>query len=36
LARDARWKPVSAPGVPNTWTDDFSNPLSVVRWMGIN
>jgi hypothetical protein len=34
LARDARWKPVSVPGMPNTWTDDFSDPLSVVRWMG--
>ncbi|HUP40164.1 MAG TPA: fused MFS/spermidine synthase, partial [Vicinamibacterales bacterium] len=34
LARDARWKPVAAPAMPNVWTDDFSNPLSVVRWMG--
>jgi spermidine synthase len=34
LARDARWKPASARPTPMAWTDDFSNPLSLVRWMG--
>ena len=34
LARDARWKPVPARSTSKTWTDDFSNPLSLVRWMG--
>jgi hypothetical protein len=34
LARDARWKPVVARSTPNAWTDDFSNPLSLVRWFG--
>ena len=34
LTRDARWKPVPARSTPTTWTDDFSNPLSLVRWMG--
>ncbi|MEO5741285.1 MAG: fused MFS/spermidine synthase, partial [Vicinamibacterales bacterium] len=34
LARDARWQSVPARATPATWTDDFSNPLSLVRWMG--
>jgi spermidine synthase len=34
LAHDPRWQPVSAQSAPMAWTDDFSNPLSVVRWFG--
>ena len=34
LTRDGRWKRVPARSTPTTWTDDFSNPLSLVRWMG--
>jgi hypothetical protein len=34
LAYDARWRPVPARSTPMTWTDDFSNPLSLVRWFG--
>jgi hypothetical protein len=34
LTGDARWKPVPARSTSKTWTDDFSNPLSLVRWMG--
>ncbi len=34
LAHDARWQPVPARSVPMAWTDDFSNPLSLVRWFG--
>ena len=34
LARDARWQPVSARATPMAWTDDFSNPLGLVRWFG--
>jgi hypothetical protein len=34
LAHDPRWKPVPARPAPKAWTDDFSNPLSLVRWMG--
>jgi hypothetical protein len=34
LAHDARWKPVVPRPTPNAWTDDFSNPLSLVRWFG--
>ena len=34
LAHDGRWQSVPARTTPTTWTDDFSNPLSLVRWMG--
>jgi spermidine synthase len=34
LARDARWKQIQTHSAATTWTDDFSNPLSLVRWMG--
>jgi len=34
IAQDARWKPVPARPAPKAWTDDFSNPLSLMRWMG--
>jgi hypothetical protein len=34
LATDARWQRVSPRPTPMTWTDDFSNPLSLVRWFG--
>jgi len=34
IAQDARWKPVPPRPTPKAWTDDFSNPLSLVRWMG--
>ena len=34
LAHDARWQPVPARSAPMAWTDDFSNPLSLVRWLG--
>jgi hypothetical protein len=34
LAHDPRWKRAPARATPTTWTDDFSNPLSLVRWMG--
>ena len=34
LAHDVRWRPVPAQSASITWTDDFSNPLSVVRWLG--
>jgi len=34
IAQDQRWKPVPARPTPKAWTDDFSNPLSLVRWMG--
>jgi len=34
LAHDARWRPVSAQSALAAWTDDFSNPLSVIRWFG--
>jgi spermidine synthase len=34
LAHDARWQPAPARSTPMAWTDDFSNPLSLVRWFG--
>lgn len=34
LANDTRWRPVPSQAAPIAWTDDFSNPLSVVRWFG--
>ena len=34
IAQDPRWQPVPARPDPKAWTDDFSNPLSLVRWMG--
>ena len=32
LARDLRWRSLTARPHPIVWTDDFSNPLSVMRW----
>jgi hypothetical protein len=32
LADDPRWRRLSARPRPIVWTDDFSNPLSVMRW----
>ena len=32
LARDPRWKPLRRDPGLRTWTDEFSNILSVVRW----
>ena len=32
LARDRRWRACRADPTAKTWTDDFSTPLSVVRW----
>jgi hypothetical protein len=34
LAHDARWRPIPEQPAPPVWTDDFSNPLGLVRWMG--
>ena len=34
IARDPRWRPVSRQSNALLWTDDFSNPLSVIRWFG--
>jgi hypothetical protein len=34
IGDDPRWKAVPARPAPKAWTDDFSNPLSLVRWMG--
>lgn len=34
LAHDVRWKSLPSQSMPTPWTDDFSNPLSLVRWMG--
>lgn len=34
IGDDPRWKQVPARPTPKAWTDDFSNPLSLVRWMG--
>lgn len=32
LADDPRWHRLTARARPTVWTDDFSNPLSVMRW----
>jgi hypothetical protein len=32
LVNDSRWRPLQAQAVPRVWTDDFSNPLGVMRW----
>jgi hypothetical protein len=32
LTSDARWHPLPPHARPTVWTDDFSNPLSVMRW----
>jgi hypothetical protein len=32
LATDARWVPVQAHAGAKVWTDDFSNPLSIIKW----
>jgi len=34
LAHDARWRTVPAHSTQLMWTDDFSNPLSLMRWLG--
>jgi spermidine synthase len=34
VAHDPRWRAVPATAGSLTWTDDFSNPLSLVRWFG--
>jgi spermidine synthase len=34
LAHDARWRQLPEQPAPLAWTDDFSNPLGLVRWMG--
>ena len=34
LARDPRWKPLRRDPGLRTWTDEFSNILSVIRWNG--
>ncbi len=34
LMSDAHWKAVAPHGESIAWTDDFSNPLSVMRWFG--
>jgi hypothetical protein len=34
LVGDDRWKAMPANPVAMAWTDDFSNPLSVMRWFG--
>ena len=34
LSRDARWKALPPQPGAVAWTDDFSNPLSVMRWFG--
>ena len=32
LANDSRWKPIARRNTPIVWTDDFSNPLALMRW----
>jgi len=32
LLTDHRWRRLEARPAPRVWTDDFSNPLSVMRW----
>ena len=32
LVTDARWKPLVAPADYRTWTDDYSNVFSVIKW----
>jgi spermidine synthase len=34
LLRDSRWKTLPSHPLAIAWTDDFSNPLSVMRWFG--
>ena len=34
LAHDARWQRMPVQSTPMAWTDDFSDPLSLVRWFG--
>lgn len=34
LAADKRWREVPRRSAAITWTDDFSNPLSLMRWFG--
>jgi hypothetical protein len=34
VTTDSRWHQVAAKPGSYTWTDDFSNPLSLVRWFG--
>ncbi len=32
LARDARWKPALPKPGNRVWTDDYSNPLGIIKW----
>jgi len=32
LVTDSRWRRLQPQSAPRVWTDDFSNPLSVMRW----
>jgi hypothetical protein len=32
LLTDSRWRRLGPRPAPRVWTDDFSNPLSVMRW----
>jgi hypothetical protein len=32
LARDARWKPAPRKRGNRVWTDDYSNPLGIIKW----
>jgi spermidine synthase len=32
LVRDSRWLPVKSRPIPEVWSDDFSNILSVLKW----
>jgi SAM-dependent methyltransferase len=32
LASESRWRRLQSQASPRVWTDDFSNPLSVMRW----
>jgi spermidine synthase len=34
LSRDSRWKALPPHPRAVAWTDDFSNPLSAMRWFG--
>ena len=32
LANDRRWRPLKRGGFPRSWTDDYSDILSIVKW----
>ena len=34
LALDKRWQTIAVQSQDLAWTDDFSNPLGLVRWFG--